>query len=107
MGIQIVSALAKVYSEVATRAGLQLKGVRLPDPQEEPSNYVNEVISLWSAGHSHLPPTWRELLDVLQDVGLLELSQQIEAYMEGEFFFLLESCPLKNSDCRPYLLHDE
>ena len=107
MGIQIVSALVNVYSEVATRSGLQLEGVKLPDPHVEPSKYVNEVISLWSAGHSDRPPTWRELLNVLRDVGLLELSQQIEAYMKGVIFFLLASCPLKNSDCRPYLLHDE
>ena len=102
MGIQIVSELAKVYSEVATRSGLQLKGVELPDPHIYSGKYVMEVISLWSAGR-----TWRELLDVLRDVGLLELSQQIEAYMKGVIFFLLASCPLKNSDCRPYLLHDE
>ena len=104
VGIQIVSALANVYSKVATKSGMQLEGVELPDPQEEPGKYVMEVISLWSAGHNR---TWRELLDVLRDVELQDMSRQIEAYMEGVFFFLLSSCPLKNSDCRPYLLHDD
>ena len=97
MGIQIVSAIANVYSKVATKSGVQLEGVELPDPQEEPSKYVMEVISMWSAGHNR---TWRELLDVLRDVELQDLSQQIEAYMKGVIFFLLASY-------KPYLLHEE
>ena len=106
MGIRIVSALAKVYSKVTTRSGLQPEGVRdddgyeieLANPQDKPSKYVMEVMYWWSTGHSYRPCTWRELLDVLREVGLQELSQQIEAYMKGMIFFLLASCPLKNSD---------
>ena len=86
MGIQIVSALANNHSQLITKSGVQLQEqdeygsvwLVLPDPQ-----FVEEVFSQWSAGHSHCPPTWRHLLEVLQDIGLLELSQQIDTFMKG------------------------
>ena len=88
MGIQIVSALANIHSQLITRSGVQLQEqddlygriTVLPDPGQ----YVEEVFSQWSAGHSHRPPTWRHLLEVLRDIGLLELSQQIDTFMKGK-----------------------
>ena len=87
MGVHIISILADIHYQLITSAGVQLqpqiKNGSLPDPQSHPCQYVEEVISQWSAGHSPRPPTWRELLQVLQDVGLLELRQQIEVYVKG------------------------
>ena len=91
MGVHIVSVLADIHYQLTTTSGMQLqpqvdkRGCRipLPDPQTAPGQYVEEVISQWSAGHSPHPPTWRELLQVLQDIGQLELKQQIEAFLKG------------------------
>ena len=92
MRVHIVSVLANIHYQLTTTSGVQLqpqvdnRGHRirtLPDPQTAPGQYVEEVISQWSAGHSPRPPTWRELLQVLQDIGQLELRQKIEAFMKG------------------------
>ena len=92
MGIQIVSALANIHSQLTTISGVQLQSqvyrngrmIELPDPHTDPGRYVQEVIYQWSAGCSHRPPTWRHLLEVLQDIGLLELSRQIDTFMKGK-----------------------
>ena len=89
MGVHIVSVLANIHYQLTTSVQLQpqvdMRGRRipLPDPRRAPGQYVEEVISQWSAGHSLRPPTWRELLQVLQDIGQLELRQEIEAFMKG------------------------
>ena len=96
MGIQIVSALAKLYSPLTSSSRVELKPrlyyedgneceVTLPDPDKEPSQYVVEVILQWSVNKdSHRPSTWKELLTVLQDIGLVPLSQQIEEFLKGK-----------------------
>ena len=91
MGIQIVSTLANIHSQLMSASGVQLKEqneyghqIVLPDPQRDPGRYVEEVFSQWSAGCSHRPPTWRHLLEVLRGIGLLELSQQIDTFMKGK-----------------------
>ena len=91
MGIQIVSVLAKLHSPFTSSSGVILKPrvdhygrkIALPDPDEEPSQYVVEVVLQWSAGRSRRPPTWRQLLTVFQDIGLAQLSQQIEEFLRG------------------------
>ena len=90
MGIEIVSVLAKHSTRLASSA-LELKHedkygnvITLPDPQAQPHEYVIEVISQWSAGNCYNPPTWGELLDVLQDIDLSQLAQLIEDFMKGE-----------------------
>ena len=91
MGVHIVSVLADIHYQLTTTSGVQLqsqldedgRGIELPDPQTAPGQYVKEVISQWYAGHSPRPPTWRELLQVLQDIGQLKLRQHIEAFIEG------------------------
>ena len=91
MGVHIVSVLANIHYQFTTTSGVQLQPqldedgdvIELPDPQTAPGEYVEMVISQWSAGHSPRPPTWRVLLQVLQDIGQLELRQQIEAFMKG------------------------
>ena len=101
MGIQIVSALANKYSELFITSGVQLHfslvmmDRALPDPRTNPGRYVEEVFSLWSRGRSRLPPTWRYLLKVLRDIGLLELSQQIDTFMKGKDW---SECVAANKD---------
>ena len=90
MGIKIVSVLAKHSTKLSS--GVRLKPcldkdgheVSLPDPQQQPEEYVKEVIKRWYGGHSHRPPTWTELLVVLQDIGHKNLSQQIENFMRSK-----------------------
>ena len=91
MGIQIVSTLVNNHSRLMNASGVQLQEhdeygnqIVLPDPQRDPGRYVEEVFSQWYAGHSHRPPTWRHLLEVLRDIGLLKLSQQIDTFMKGK-----------------------
>ena len=96
MGIQIVSVLAKLHSSLMSSSRVELQPriyyedgyrceIALPDPDEESSQYVVEVILQWSAEEqSHRPSTWRELLAVLQDIGLELLSQQIEEFLKGK-----------------------
>ena len=91
MGVHIVSVLADIHYQLTTTSGVQLQPlldedgdeIELPDPQTAPGQYVEEVIYQWSAGQSPRPSTWRELLQILQDIGQLELRQQIEAFMKG------------------------
>ena len=82
MGVHIVSVLANIHHQLTTTSGVLLDET-LPDPQRHPRLYVETVISQWSTGRSPRPPIWRELLQVLQDIGQLELRQQIEAFIKG------------------------
>lgn len=91
MGIQIVSVLANKYSVLETSSGVKLmdrfdsrKGeVTFTYSEKNPVLKVREITRQWLWGRSHRPPTWKQLLDVLQDIDLTELSQQIEAFMKG------------------------
>ena len=84
MGIQIVSALANIHSQLVITSGVQLQEQDEYDSQTDPGRYVDEVFSKWSAGHSHCPPTWKHLLEVLRDIGLVDLTQQIDTFMKGK-----------------------
>ena len=92
MGIQIVSVLAERHSALTSSSGVELQPhvdgdgdeIALPNPNTEPAKYVEEVIFQWSAGRSHRFPTWRQLLTVLQDIGLVDLSQQIQEFIKGK-----------------------
>ena len=92
MGIQIVSLLTEHHSKLTSSSGVELEPhvndyryeKALPDPNTEPAKYVEEVIFQWSVGHSCRCPTWRQLLTVLQDIGLVDLSQQIQEFMKGK-----------------------
>ena len=65
MGVHIVSVLADIHYQLTTTSRVQLQPqvdkhgriiIPLPDPQTAPGQYVEEVISQWSAGHSPRPP---------------------------------------------------
>ena len=82
-----MSVLANIHYQPTHTSGVQLQPqvvmggriIPLPDPQ-----IIYRIYFItWSAGHSTLPSTWRELLQVLQDIRQLELRQQIEAFMKG------------------------
>ena len=92
MGVQIVSVLAELHSTLTSSSGVELQprvnryghDIALPDPDKEPAQYVVEVVLQWSAGRSRHYPTWRQLLTVLQDIGLVQLSQQIQEFIKGK-----------------------
>ena len=92
MGIQIVSVLAERHSALTSSSGVELQphvdyyghDIALPNPNTKPAKYVEEVIFQWSAGRSRRFPTWRQLLTVLQDIGLVDLSQQIQEFIKGK-----------------------
>ena len=91
MGVQIVSVLAEHHSTLTYSSGVELqphvhrgREIALPDANTEPAKYVEEVILQWSAGRSCRSPTWRQLLTVLQDIGLVDLSQQIQEFIKGK-----------------------
>ena len=91
MGIQIVSVLAEHHSTLTSSSGVELQPrvhrgheIALPDANREPAKYVEEVIFQWSARRSYRFPTWVQLLTVLQDIGLVDLSQQIQEFIKGE-----------------------
>ena len=92
MGIQIMSVLNERHSTLTSTSGVELQPrvghygdkIALPDPNMEPAKYVEEVILQWSAGRSRHPPTWRQLLTVLQDMNLTQLSRQIEEFIKGK-----------------------
>ena len=96
MGIQIVSVLAELHSTLTSSSGVELQPcvddygdeIELPDPNMEPAQYVEEVILQWSAGRSRRSPNWRQLLTVLQDMDLIQLSQQIEEFIKGKIITL-------------------
>ncbi len=81
MGIDIESVLANSHSQLSQSTGVELLDL---DPQTDPVLYVCVVIVKWRRLHH---PTWQQLLDVLQDMGLAELSQQIDAFMRGKSNF--------------------
>ena len=79
MGVQIVSVLASHVSQLAS-----LSGVALPEPQTQSEEYVGKLISRWCAGLGSVSPTWKHLLEVISGVGLPELTEQIEGFMNGQ-----------------------
>ena len=81
MGIQIVSVLANLHSPLTSSSGVKLQRRK---NHSGPAQYVVELVLRWSAGHSRRCPTWRQLLTVLQDIGLIPLSQQIEEFLKGK-----------------------
>ena len=92
MGIHIVSVLAELHSTLTSSSGVELQPrvdddgdeIALPDPNTKPAKYVEEVILQWSDGRNRRSPTWRQLLTVLQDMDLIQLSQQIEEFIKGK-----------------------
>ena len=76
--VPVVTALKKVPDQLAEAIGASADGYR----------YWDDAVDLWIYGHgnwtSERSPTWRELYEVLRELGLEELSQQIEDYLSCE-----------------------
>ena len=84
MEVQIVSVLAGHVSELASLSGV----TQLPEPQSQPEEYVEKLISQWCAGLSSVSPTWKHLLEAISGVGLPVLREEIEAFMKGQLHFM-------------------
>ena len=78
MGIRIVSVLANSLSQLAQSTGVELPDI---DPQRDPVYYVTRLLVTWCERRH---PTWQQLLDVLQNIGLTKLRKQIDAFMRGK-----------------------
>ena len=85
-GIQVLASLEALHKELAeaakitftARASSVYNGLHSRDA-------VEIVIRQWTlGGDPTLPPTWRSLYQVLRELGLEELSQQIEEFLSSE-----------------------
>ncbi len=84
MEIPIVSIVANKCSQLLISSGVNLqcqKGEQNID--KYPEQYVKRTMARWHEKRSHRPSTWSQLLLVLQEIGLKQLSQQIEVFMKG------------------------
>ena len=77
MGISIVSELDAVSRKLFTAIGFLL-----PVHQDWKANYI---MIQWSTGLGSRSPIWEHLFEVFEEVGLLKLGQQIEAFLKGMF----------------------
>ena len=85
VGIQVVTSLAKVHTELMKAVGITLDETVCHQLASDRAKAIEVVISQWeSPGKSSHPPTWTSLFDVLKK---LELSVQIEDYLTGEWRF--------------------
>ena len=84
-GIQVITSLAKVHTELIKAAGITLDKTVHLQLLSDPVKAVKFVISQWeSPGKSRHPPTWTSLFNVLKKLELNKLSVQIEDYLTGE-----------------------
>ncbi len=75
-GIQIESVLDYNLSQLMASIGM--------DKSFLAALGVRHIFRKWCNGAGNRPPTWRQLLNVLEDIGLKELSQHIAEVMKGE-----------------------
>ncbi len=78
MRTPIMSLVAERHSQLTKSTGVELPDL---DPQRDPVYCVIQVMFTWCERRH---PTWQQLLDVLHDIGLTELSQHIDAFMTGK-----------------------
>ncbi len=79
-GIQIESVLNDNVSQLMASIGM-VKSLQL---YTIGFRGACDIFRDWCYGAGNRPPTWRQLLNVLEDIGLKELSQHIEEFMKGE-----------------------
>ena len=75
-GIQIESVLRNNVSQLIASIGM--------DKSFLATLGVRHIFHEWCNGAGNRPPTWGQLLNVLEDIGLKDLSQHIEEVMKGE-----------------------
>ena len=88
-GIQVLTSLGILQRQLMVaakitfiaKAGSEYKKLR----SNESKDAVEVIIRQWILGdNSALPPTWRSLHQVLRELGLEELSQEIEEFLSSE-----------------------
>ena len=85
VGIQVVTSLAKVHTELIRAVGITLNETVRHQLPSDRAKAVEVVINQWeSPGKSCLPPTWTSLFGILKKLELKELCVQIEDYLSGE-----------------------
>ena len=87
VGINVVTSLAKVYTQVMRTAGLTM----YESLRESLSGCKTDIKCLevivkeWvEFGNAYFPPTWRSLLNMLRQLNMESLSQQIEECFHGK-----------------------
>ncbi len=50
---------------------------------------LDTMLKSWMSGKGSHPPTWRSLLELLQQIKEEKLSQQIESYFQSALLFLI------------------
>ena len=86
-GIQVLTMLRSCRKKLAEAANVTFTA-RASFEFKYSSLKLEMVIRQWTLGASPaLPPTWRSLYQVLRELGLEELSQQIEEFLSGEDFW--------------------
>ena len=85
-GIKVVSSLAEIPRQLASVAGVHMdeRMERGLTRVKSKGASVEIIVGRWESGTSQRPLTWRSLLDVLRELGLTDLSQELEDYMLGE-----------------------
>ena len=58
---------------------------------DAPKDNLKLLIDCWLSGQSARPATWRSLHEVLRELGLEELSLQIESCLSGKRMFIIEN----------------
>ena len=86
-GIPVLTALETLHRELVETAMVNFTEAAQNEYRktQNPSDSVEIVIRQWTLGDSPgLTPTWRSLHQVLRQLGLEELSQQIEEFLCSE-----------------------
>ena len=78
-GIPVLTTLTKITEklrETILEDEVELKGSQM--------EYVKTILMFWTSGKSLRAPTWRSLLDVLQELHEVVLSERIMDYLCGK-----------------------
>ena len=79
-GIHVLKSLERLQRQLMKAANVTFTAKA--DTEYKKLRSVEIIIRQWTLGdNSPLPPTWRSLYQVLRELGLEELSQQIEEFL--------------------------
>ena len=70
----MVTSLSRSYPQLVVAIGIS----------DAPKDNLKFLIHCWLSGQTARAATWRSLHEVLRDLGLKELSQQIENCLSGK-----------------------
>ena len=103
-GIPVLKSLEPLHKELAVVAKVALSGGANSEyMHSDPRNATEIIIRQWTLGEKPiLPPTWRSLYQVLRELGLEDLSQEIEEFLSSE----LPTYTANNSVFIPLNIHN-